>query len=30
VAWPDEAANVDNTVRNFLFPPAAIRRLIGA
>ena len=29
-AWPNEAANLDNTVRNFLFPPAAIRRLVGA
>jgi hypothetical protein len=29
-AWPDEVANLDNTVRNFLFPPAAIRRLMGA
>jgi hypothetical protein len=26
-AWPNERANLDNLVRNFLFPPAAIRRL---
>lgn len=26
-AWPDPAANLDNTIRNFLFPPAAQHRL---
>jgi hypothetical protein len=28
-AWPNESANLDNTVRNFLLPPAAIRRVTG-
>jgi hypothetical protein len=28
-AWPDESTNIDNTVRNFLLPAAAIRRVTG-
>jgi hypothetical protein len=28
-AWPSENANLDNTVRNFLLPPAALRRVAG-
>ncbi len=29
-AWPDLATNLDNTIRNFLLPPAALRRVTGA
>lgn len=28
-AWPNPAANLDHNVRNFLFPPAALRRIAG-
>lgn len=27
--WPNPGANLDNNVRNYLFPPAALRRVAG-
>jgi hypothetical protein len=27
--WPNSGANLDNNVRNYLFPPAALRRVAG-